>query len=419
MAGQIMNSLIWSTLDFLAAYMGVLLGQCALVSYALFPMVLLLRRIVFRKTVFLKGMAWGLLLVTPFLGKLKIFYEVPFFRRCLDHWNIPCVDCPWVRYGYLLGMAFCAGYLFLGRKRLTRLVKHMERRRICGQQVRVSRLPATPFAIGLFHPDIVLPSAMQKELGEEELEVILLHERTHIRLGHLWLYLLWDLLQILLWPNVFFGICRKYFQEDLEEICDRVTIQRSGRDAYAYGTLLLKSTQLLGSQASGVKRGRMTAAFSEDFGNLRQRMMQVAAYQPYPRAAAAASCMAGAAILAGMFLLIAQGSYPRYTEEEYLVIQEAFKAPVVILEQEEYAGALSWDDTYVSIRREGMDRLLEKYGVEGERFWLGFGGYSKIPKMSSGGSCVEVYYPGQEAVLKIPYMNGEKNVWIALVKQMP
>ena len=62
-------------------------------------------------------------------------------------------------------------------------------------------------------------------------------------------------------------------------------------------------------------------------------------------------------------------------------MQENEEDFVVILDSGEYAGALSWDGTYVSIRREGMDRLLEKYGVEGERFRLGFGGYSKIPKM--------------------------------------
>lgn len=100
-------------------------------------------------------------------------------------------------------------------------------------------------------------------------------------------------------------------------------------------------------------------------------------------------------------------------------MQENEEDFVVILDSGEYAGALSWDGTYVSIRREGMDRLLEKYGVEGERFRLGFGGYSKIPKMGSGGSCVEVDYRGKEENLQIPYHNAEKIFWIALVKQMP
>jgi len=81
--------------------------------------------------------------------------------------------------------------------------------------------------------------------------------------------------------------------------------------------------------------------------------------------------------------------------------------------------ALSWDDSRVLIHRVAMDRLLEKYGVEGKQFWLGFGGYSKIPKMGSGGNCVKVDYHGKEEILQIHYSNSENNFWIALVKQMP
>lgn len=125
------------------------------------------------------------------------------------------MNCWWVRYGYLFGMIVCAVFLFSGRKRLVKFVKQMECVQICGQEVRINKLAATPFTVGLFCPDIVVPEVMQKEMEKEELEVILIHEKSHIRLGHLWYYLLWDLLQVLLWPNVFLGICRKYFQQDL------------------------------------------------------------------------------------------------------------------------------------------------------------------------------------------------------------
>ena len=124
-------------------------------------------------------------------------------------------------------------------------------------------------------------------------------------------------------------------------------------------------------------------------------------------------------MLAGVFFLVIHSSYPRYVEENYIVVKENNKDPIVILDSEEYARALSWDDTCVLIHRVAMDQLLEKYGVEGKQFWLGFGGYSKIPKMSSGGNCVEVDYRGKEEILQIPYSNSENNFWIALVKQMP
>ena len=415
------NSLMLESFDFITKYLAVLLGQCALISLFLFPIILLLRGVLFRKTIFLRGMSWGFLLVTPFLGKLKILYEEDMFCRWLDCWNVPCMNCWWVRYGYLLGMAVCAGFLFSGRKRLEKLVKHMESRQICGQEVRVNELSVTPFTIGLFCPDIVVPEVMQKEMGREELEVILLHERTHIRLGHLWFYLLWDLLQVLLWPNVFFGICRKYFQQDLEDICDSITIQRSGQSAYDYGMLLLKSIQILGNGISGADGEGVAVTFAGegDYGKLRQRILKVSVFRPYPKSAAVAWGVAGTMMLAGAFFLVIHSSYPRYVEENYIVVQENNKDPIVILDSEEYAHALSWDDSRVLIHRVAMDQLLEKYGVEGKKFWLGFGGYSKIPKMSSGGNCVEVDYRGKEEILQIPYSNSENNFWITLVKQIP
>ena len=71
------DSLMLETLDFTTAYFGVLLGQCAMISFFLFPLIFLLREILFRKNIFLKGMSWGLLLLTPFLGKLKINHQPP------------------------------------------------------------------------------------------------------------------------------------------------------------------------------------------------------------------------------------------------------------------------------------------------------------------------------------------------------
>ncbi|TGY98237.1 hypothetical protein E5329_00165 [Petralouisia muris] len=47
---------------------------------------------------------------------------------------------------------------------------------------------------------------------------MILHEKIHIRLGHLWFYFLWDLLRCLLWPNPFLTLCTGYFRQDLEDI---------------------------------------------------------------------------------------------------------------------------------------------------------------------------------------------------------
>ena len=80
----------------------------------------------------------------------------------------------------------------------------MEQEEICGQQVYINELPVTPFATGLIHPRIVIPRIMKENFQTEELQIILLHERTHIHAGHLWFYAIWNMLWVILWPNLMF-----------------------------------------------------------------------------------------------------------------------------------------------------------------------------------------------------------------------
>lgn len=65
---------------------------------------------------------------------------------------------------------------------------------------------------------VCLPEVILQDYDRKELRTILLHEKTHIRLGHLWCYLLWDILRILLWLNPFLSTGMKYFREDMEEM---------------------------------------------------------------------------------------------------------------------------------------------------------------------------------------------------------
>ena len=57
----------------------------------------------------------------------------------------------------------------------------------------------------------------------------------------------WDVLRCLLWVNPFLTVCQKQFRADMEDICDRVCIQGSGRTAHEYGMVLLKTLKLLRS----------------------------------------------------------------------------------------------------------------------------------------------------------------------------
>ena len=66
---------IGSFLDLCAVYLTTQLVRCAAFSLVLTGLVMLLRKMLFSERIFLKGMLWAVFLVTPFLGKLKLFYE--------------------------------------------------------------------------------------------------------------------------------------------------------------------------------------------------------------------------------------------------------------------------------------------------------------------------------------------------------
>lgn len=422
MAGNLTHNQMLNFLDYSTAYLCALLFQCVFISFFLFFVIFLLRETLLCRNIFLKGMLWGILLTAPFLGKLKPFYEERFLYCWTDRWAFLCTGFWWIRYGYLLGMAICAGFLFSGRRRLGRLVKCMVQDTICGQKVRINELAVTPFTTGLFHPEIVIPKTFRANLEAEEIEMVLLHERTHIRLGHLWFSLWWDILQVLLWPNFLFCLGRHWFQEDLEAVCDTASICNSGKNACDYGMLLLKSMKLLETKASLSENKNGVAAFAQtrDYKNMKQRISRIADFRPYQRAEIRALCIGGMVILAGIFWQIGSHSYPHYTEAKDIVLYpDAQLTSAIVVEEEELSHALSWDKEAVFIHRTAMDQILEKYGIEEKRFVIGLGGYTKIPTMGSGGGFADVDYRGQEEELRIPYWNSERNFWIALFKQIP
>ena len=168
-------------LDNLTVYFSIQLGRCALLSFPILAGLLILRRGILKEKIFLKGMAWGIFLVVPFLGKLNLFYDSPWMWRLFMWWNDLCMVCLPVRYGYMLCAAVSAGTIFRKRRRLYMMLRNMEKRCICGQEVLVSEMAVTPFASGLFHPGIVVPKVMTAHLGGRELEMILLQiGRAHV-----------------------------------------------------------------------------------------------------------------------------------------------------------------------------------------------------------------------------------------------
>lgn len=236
---EIWNSGI-SFLNLAAIYYVIQILKCVQISFVIFAFVFLLRKTLLKNKVFLKGTLWSLFLPVLFVGKIKFFYEDTIGAILFSWWARICQIHVWINWVYLCGVFLYAARLFYKKRKLKKLVAGMEKREVEGTFIYVTKMPVTPSTIGIFRPKIIMPEVILKEYDQKDLHTILLHEKTHIQLGHLLFYFLWDILRVILWLNPFLTIGTRYFREDMEEICDFVTIQRSQRKAYTYGQLLLR-----------------------------------------------------------------------------------------------------------------------------------------------------------------------------------
>ncbi len=231
--------------DFFALYYTVQLVRCAACSVVLMGLVMLLRKMSGRERTFLRCAWWTSFLVLPFLGRLRLLYMWAPMARLFAWMTADTKTGIWIGRIYMAGVFFFAARMIGTRRRLRRLVAGMETAVIDGTSVRVTEMKLTPFTVGVLCPVIVVPKLMLETYGDGEQAFILRHEKTHIRLGHLLWGLVWDVLRCLLWLNPFWRLAERHFRGDMEDMCDRVCIQQGGKDAYAYGMVLLKSIRLL------------------------------------------------------------------------------------------------------------------------------------------------------------------------------
>ncbi len=385
---------LFKGIDFGLCYLTIQLGRGVFFSFALLGIVLLLRRTVFHKTVFGKGLLWSFFLLLPFMGRLKFFYETRFGIRGFFWWHQLCVEYLTIGRIYFLGIAVFAGVLLYRRAKLRKFVSGMEREERFGTTVYVCESEVTPFTTGCIRPKIVFPRRMLESGSEEELRVILLHEKTHIRLGHLWCYFLWDALRALFWANPFLTVCMKYFREDMESICDRVTIQSSRQSAWDYGRVLLKSIRLLQQKKKGlylpVTFAGEVCREKKEYGSMKRRILRIAQFRQYKPGRVCLLLLLVFVLLTGSLGLIKYYSYPRYTALTEVSIYDEQGRMLLLDINDGQAGIVTFDEDSVYIRAEELKALLLENGIEEEILFVVFGGFMKLPGMGGGCDCVYV-----------------------------
>lgn len=188
-------------LNFSAAYFTLKAGRCALLSVFLLLVIMVLRMTAFRGKTFIKGALWSLMPLTLFGGTLKVFDENAFAWQWFGWWKDVCASLSLVNFVYLLGVVIATVWIVKQRREFGKAVRLMRRSRTRGKSIYVCESNVTPFSSGLLKPKIVIPDVICKTYSHQELAVILRHEETHIRLGHLWFYGFWDVLKIVFWFN--------------------------------------------------------------------------------------------------------------------------------------------------------------------------------------------------------------------------
>lgn len=385
-----------------AVYYVTQILKCIQISFIVFVFVYFLRKTLLKNRVFLKGMLWSLFIPVLFVGKIKFFYENTIGIILFSWWTEICKIHIWINWLYLCGIFVYAVRLFYKKRKLKKLVAGMERRILEDTFVYVTKMPVTPSTIGIFRPQIVMPEVMLKEYDRKELHTILLHEKTHIQLGHLLFYFLWDILRVLLWLNPLLTIGTKFFREDMEEICDWVTIQRSEGKAYAYGQLLLKSMRVLQAENENFN---MFATFAGDkeYQNIRQRVTKIALYRPYKQTTAVGTRIIAMLCIIAAIIWIQNISYDRYNENDSMLTYGYDGNNVTFFDNHDVLRQMiTYDDNYVYVDREAFENYLQENNASGDIFIV-FGGFYKLPGI--GGIGCSCYYESgsKEPMVKIPY----------------
>lgn len=408
-------SRIGSLMDFCASYYTTQLVRCAVFSFVLIGLVMLLRKVPFSKRTFMRGLLWSLFLLLPFLGKLKLFYENKVVLNITWRLTAATMSWIWVDRIYMLGILAAVICIFGKRMRFWKTVSGMETVFLDNIKVRATDMIITPFTAGMLKPKIVIPKVILESYSRDELKAVVQHERTHIRLGHLWFGFAWDILRCLFWVNPFLTIFQKQFWEDMEEICDRVCIQNNGWPAHEYGMMLLKTLDLLCSESEGTPPA-VTYAGERGFAYMKRRIGEIAGFCPYRKKFCVGMAVSAVLVIAAMLLVVHIYSYARCNESRDIMVGNYNGEPEIVSnDTRKLSLMISYDDRNVYIEREAFEDFLEEHDADGE-IWIVFGGFYKLPGLA-GASETCIYKSGsKDRIVQIPYESIMDDWYLKLLK---
>ena len=375
--------------EFVCVYYSTILGFCAIISFFVMGIIMALRSSVFAGHVFGRAALWCMLIPVLFCGKLRAYFETRIGVHTIFRWYSFLSEHRWMCTLYMAGIIVFAALLIYRRVRLKRLIRFMpdSEDHLSVYPVKVFSGKTSSFCLGCFKPVIVVPDILQ---GAER-GVVIKHEETHIRLGHLWILLVYDILRTLLWPNILLHLGVRYLKRDLEDICDLVTIQRNNIDTGFYGRVILDCAKDMSD--SGRKIGYesgMSFTTNDNYRVLRKRLELIVRERAYNSKAVLAGAVILVMVVCVAIGLIKANSYKR-TNDMGQVCSMCYTGDLdSIFVDDDQTIVTYFDDEYISINAQA---LLEQYpeAKSGDGwFYFSVGGYYKIPGIGGGGGWGEL-----------------------------
>ena len=357
---------LYQFLRFVCVYYATTLGFCAIMSYFVIGIIMLLRKEVFRNCVFGKAALWSLMILVLFCGKLHVYFENKIGVRFFLWWYTLCSKWNIVSLVYILIGIAIAFYFVRRRCRLYNILSELEEYGKVNSKFKIKKFSGevTSFCTGCIKPIIAIPEGIDKE----ETEIILRHEETHIMLGHLWIQLFWEIMIVLFWINPFLYISEKYLLRDLEDICDAVTIQRNGINELHYADILLENAKRMNCS------GGMSFSPGDNYQALKKRIENITAYKKYNEKHITAMLI---------IISIKTISYARYNSIGYSSVFSVEKMDTLLIDDNSTV-VTGYDDDYIYIDCAELKRQCPKIVTETEDIYFTVGGYYKIPGMGGG-----------------------------------
>lgn len=258
-----------------------------------------------------------------------IFAEIPAQKEKAEISNKDILFAVWISGAAFFGGIFAARHFYAVKK----LLENSERFYFLpedfeGENTRFykSKSISSPLSFGLLRPTVIIP----ENIREEQLPFVLLHEQTHIRNRDAALKTAAVAALIINWFDPFVWIMVKYFERDLERLCDeRVLSSLGGEKASLYANTILDF-----AESESLSMSFFSAA------SLRERVISIMKNKTKQKHVPAFLCVFAAII----FVMTACGTTPREPEKLVVnvsdmnaVIEEAIEAeqnPQVLLDIE-------------------------------------------------------------------------------------